>query len=56
MKSEHKKILIFVIVVIVVALPINMVFKVLSSLSFIAILIAVVVVYFYWPKIKKSFM
>ena len=55
MKAEHRKILIFIGAVVVVAILVNLVFKALSSLSFLAIIVAAVIVYIYWPKIKRMF-
>ncbi|HLC50348.1 MAG TPA: hypothetical protein VJI97_02870 [Candidatus Nanoarchaeia archaeon] len=55
MNAKTKRILLFVVVVIVVALLIKFVFSILSSLSWIVVLIAAVIVYLNWSKIKKMF-
>ncbi|MEK6942541.1 MAG: hypothetical protein AABX00_00580 [Nanoarchaeota archaeon] len=55
MSEKNKKILLFIAVVIIVAVLINFVFRVLSSLSWIVIIIAAAIVYMNWSKIKKMF-
>ena len=53
MNNKNKRMLIFIVIVIVVAMLIHFVFSILSSLSWFAIAVAAIIVYWQWPNIKK---